>query len=341
MSGALSGDDRIVHGRGQATGECQPPFLVGLLLIGVVPAGTGHADVVAAAGIEETRSAHTEAAGPGQRETGGADGVEAHHLRATTGDLHPPPMDVEEGMAGEEGELSAIGHAICPTTIRTRIVAPPGEGLQPRPEFPFPARPVVQAAGARKPGMADAEGVETGREALALRADHRLQKVAILRPFEAAGTGAEPQVEAAEVLGQSVRGIRQPFAAVESRIAEQAQRSRAFAHRDDIEGGNGRQGIQGRGERGGRSVPVGMPGRVLHRTVPAHRQPRHQLAGRHPVDGEIRLEECRDLLGVEARPVVDLAADGQTRIGPCPTVGHDDEVRGVEGELLGGSEIRP
>ena len=216
VSGAFSWDDRIVHGRGHATGECQPPLLVGLLLIGIVPAGTGHADVVAAAGIEETGSAHTEAAGPGQREAGGADCIEAYHLRAATGDLHPPTMDVEEGMAGEEGELSAIGHPICPTTIRTRIVAPFGQRVQPHPEFPFPARPVVQAACARKPGMADAEGVETGGEALALRTDHRLQQVAILRPFEAAGTGAEPQVEAAEVLGQSVRGIRQPFAAVES-----------------------------------------------------------------------------------------------------------------------------
>ena len=44
---------------------------------------------------------------------------------------------------------------------------------------------------------------------------------------------------------------------------------------------------------------------------------------------------------MKSRPIVDLAADSQTRIGSCPAVGHDDEVGGVEGELLGGTEIRP
>ena len=189
--------------------------------------------------------------------------------------------------------------------------------------------------------MADAEGVETGGEALALRADHRLQQVSILRPLEAAGSGAEPQVEAAEVLSQSIGRIRQPLAAVEPGITEQAQRPCTFAHCDDVEGRNRRQRIQGRGERGGRSVPVRMPGRVLHRPVSAHRQSRQQLAAGRPVDGEVRFEEGGYLLGMEARPVVDLAADGQPRIRSRSSVGHDDEVRGIEGELLGGSEIRP
>jgi hypothetical protein len=36
VRGALAGDDRVVHGRGQPTGERQPPLLVRLLLVGIV-----------------------------------------------------------------------------------------------------------------------------------------------------------------------------------------------------------------------------------------------------------------------------------------------------------------
>src|SRR5699024_9523395 len=156
-------------------------------------------------------------------------------LGPSAGDLHPPAVDVEQRLAGEIRELTAIGDPAaasarparrsCPATrsctaarnctaarscsanrscpaariwpgrgpVRARIVSAAGQRRQPGAELAFPTVPVVASARAGKPRMTDAQGVESGGEALALTADHRLHQVTVPAPGHVARAGAEPQ----------------------------------------------------------------------------------------------------------------------------------------------------